>query len=551
MKNSNKKCVIFIFLFIGLSLGISQEQTVGLFINDSSSYNGYTLFTPKSSKNTYLINNDGLLINKWESDYIPTMTVYMLENGNLLRSSKITDGGAQGGGFQELLWNGEVAWEYCNVLQHHDIEPLPNGNVLLILNETKTGEEAIEAGFNPEVVGSKLRVLHIIEVENSGLSGSNIVWEWHVWDHLVQDIDSTKANYGNVSEHRELLDANFMYDGSIDWLHPNSVEYNSELDQILISYRHINEIWIIDHSTTTEEAASHAGGNSGKGGDILFRWGNPASYKMGTIEDQKLFGQHNANWIEPGINGEGNIILFNNGLNRPDSSYSSVDEIIPPVDDNGFYSYEPDSAFGPLNFKWSYILEDEYFSSKFSSAQRLPNGNTLICSGNHGVFIEITPEYEIVWKYVNPVDDDGPVMQGDTILINNVGQCYKYSPDFPGFSGLDLTPGEPIEIYPAESVVGNQINEKKFRLYNNFPNPFNPKTTISYDVSMATKIHLDIFNIRGDRIITLVNQNKQPGNYSVDWNGKNSNGDPVPSGVYFFKLFSEGNAFTKKMLLLK
>src|SRR5262249_17725952 len=116
-----------------------------------------------------------------------------------------------------------------------------------------------------------------------------------------------------------------------DWLHCNSLSYNAEFDQIMVSSPEFNEIWIIDHSTTTAEAASHAGGRSGKGGDLLYRWGNPRAYRAGTVKDQRLFYQHNAQWIPRGFPGEGHLLVFNNGRRRPGGAHSTVDEIILPV----------------------------------------------------------------------------------------------------------------------------------------------------------------------------------------------------------------------------
>ena len=81
-------------------------------------------------------------------------------------------------------------------------------------------------------------------------------------------------------------------------MHTNSIDYNEEFDQILISVRYFNEIWVIDHSTTTEEAAGHTGGNSGKGGDLLYRWGNPKNIGREPRVINSSLGQHDASWIE-------------------------------------------------------------------------------------------------------------------------------------------------------------------------------------------------------------------------------------------------------------
>ena len=544
-----KNNLILTLIFMLINSVFCHSQTVGLFTNDNSAYDGYTLFTPKNNTSTYLINNKGLLVHEWESGYLPTMTVYLLEDGNLLRSSALSQGGNQKGGFQVLDWDGNVVWQFTQPTQHHDIEPLPNGNVLLILNDLKTKAELSELGGNPENLVAKTRGLKIIEVEHNGEGGGNIVWEWIVWNHLIQDFDSTKTNFGSVVDHPELVDINFMQTGSSDWLHTNGLDYNADFDQIILSNRNVNEIWIIDHSITTEEAASHSGGNGGKGGDLLYRWGNPSAYRIGG--DQMLFGQHDAHWIESGLKGEGNILLYNNGIGRSENSFSSADELILPVDENGYYSYEIGTAFGPEKFSWSYKMEPEYYSSKFSSVQRLPNGNTLICSGDKGVLFEINENKDIVWKYINPVNDTGVVYQGQVITNNSVGRCYRYSQNYPGLAGKDLTPGSPIEKYEDVSIENNKDYTDEFVLYNNYPNPFNPLTTISYEISQQLNVKIQVYDIFGRNIKTLVNKNHQIGNYNTIWDGTDNIGNSVSSGVYFYKLSGDTKNISKKMILIK
>ena len=387
---------------------------ISVFINDEEAFEGYTLFAPEYHTKTYLINNNGDIVNKWSSNYLQCADCYLLENGNLLRSClpcinhKFPAGGITGR-IEMFNWGGELIWEfeysYNEFCLHHGFKVMPNGNILMIAWERKEYDESIANGRNPlSIPAGVIWPCYIIEVEPTLPIGGKIVWEWHVWDHLIQDYDSTKDNYGVVADHPELIDLNFgLLTGFLDWNHINSVDYNEELDQILISLHIQNEIWIIDHGTTTEEAAGHTGGKSGKGGDILYRWGNPQAYRAGTSDDQKLFGQHDARWVEPGCPGEGHITVFNNGFLRLDSLHSSVDEIIPPVDENGFYYLEPGHAYGPREPIWSYTAENptDFYASIISGAQRLPNGNTLICDGISGEFFEVNMEKDIVWKYVN------------------------------------------------------------------------------------------------------------------------------------------------------
>jgi hypothetical protein len=245
----------------------------------------------------------------------------------------------------------------------------------------------------------------IIEVQKTGSASGTIVWEWHAWDHLIQDFDSSKQNYGAVADHPELIDLNFGVDfqGVTDWLHTNSVDYNPAFDQILLSVHNFNEIWVIDHSTTNEEAAGHTGGGYGHGGDLLYRWGNPQAYRAGSSSDEKFYGMHDASWIPPGYPGEGHILVFNNGLNRPGSLYSSIDEFIPPVNATGYYYLESGSAYGPAERTWIYTANPptSFYATQLSGAQRLKNGNTLICDGEAGHFFEVTATGTTVWEYTN------------------------------------------------------------------------------------------------------------------------------------------------------
>jgi hypothetical protein len=443
------------------STGKTVAQEVGLILNDAGAFNGYTLFAPKHYAATYLIDNEGRVVNTWESDYLPGQSVYLLENGHLLHSSFTKNGGfiggGEGGGIEEYDWDGNLVWEFWytsdDYLMHHDVEPLPNGNVLALVVEKKTYAEIIAAGFNPTMLRDReLLPDHVVEIKKTGPASGEIVWEWHVWDHLIQDFDSSKANYGVVAEHPELIDANGSGRGTpAFWNHMNSIDYDAELDQIMLSVRGNSELWIIDHSTTSEQAAGHTGGLNGKGGDLLYRWGNPQTYGAGSDNNQTLFQQHDAQWIESGLPGAGNILVYNNGLGR---GYSSIDEIVPPVDSDGNYSLTPGAAFGPARATWTYHAKNpgDLFSEAISGTQRLPNGNTLICDGVHGVFREVTPGGVTVWEYVNPVVTAGRLSQGDPIpldgrghQLNAVFKIQRYAPDYPGLAGKDLTPGDVLQ----------------------------------------------------------------------------------------------------------
>ena len=444
-------------------------KTVGLLLNEPAAFSGYTLFNKRGHKTIYLIDNQGRVVHRWELD-AKTLFARLLENGNLLTVSlhDSGDSGVSGRYVTEVDRNGDTLWKCPQVPMHHDVLKMPNGNMLLLSQQGKTAEEAIAAGANPDFIGADgLLAPHIIEVKPTGPTNCEIVWEWSTWDHLIQDFDSSKANYGVVAEHPELIDLNFRlsevasWEDPADWIHSNGIDYDPELDQIVLSPRHFSEVWIIDHSTTTAEAAGHSGGKGGKGGDLLYRWGNPRAWRAGTPADQQLFWPHNPQWIAPGLPGAGNILIFNNGDEFADfrRGYSSVDEIAPPVD-GANYRLDSDLAYASVEPVWVYTAAtpSDFYAAYISGAQRLPNGNTLICDGVHGTLFEVTPAGKTVWKYVNPMTGNGPLHQGESVpiieemLANQVYRAYRYAPDYPGLQGLDLTPGEPIELPGIMSV---------------------------------------------------------------------------------------------------
>jgi len=510
-------------LLISLTI-VRAQQTVGLFQNDVEAFNGYTLFSPSVSTNTFLIDNCGRLINSWDGGLLPGASTYLLENGDIIRAVRVGSqffvGGGIGGMIQQIDWNDNLVWSFeyasMDVHHHHDMAVLPNGNVLLIAWESKNEAQAIAAGRDPDKLGTALWPDHIVEVQPNGNSGGTIVWEWHFWDHLIQDFDPTKANYGVVADHPELLDVNYLghvpsMTGS-DWIHCNAINYNAERDEIMLSSRHLNEIYIIDHSTTTQEAAGHTGGNAGKGGDFLYRYGNPQAYQRGIASDQKNFGQHDAQWIAPGLPDQGKIMFYNNGIGRPAGAFSSIDVIDPPMDSGGHYSIEPGEPFGPTELFWTYVSNPpgELFSPNISGAHRLPNGNTLICEGASGNFIEVSPSGERHWFYKNPIGVGGPIAQGQTSIFTAVFRAYRYGSDYSAFDGRDLTPGAVLELEPLPSDCSISVPTKELAVAKTihvYPNPFQGHVVISSDLQLQGDI--SVIDALGRKVFnTYVNSNQ-------------------------------------------
>jgi hypothetical protein len=440
------------------------------------SFRGYILYSPLLSTTTYLIDQNKNVVHTWESEFPPGVSVYLLDNGNLLRSARHPDAplflaAGQGGRIQEYTWEGELIWDFVlasqDRIQHHDIEPLPNGNVLAIAWERKTRQQAIQTGRRIELLtGDEVWPDCILEIQPHPPNGGRIVWEWHIWDHLIQDYAIDRENYGNVSDHPELIDVNgdqkplgfsdkiikrlralgYIHQNassknlSADLFHTNSINYNHRLDQIVLSVLTFNEIWVIDHGTTTREAAGHSGGQIGKGGDLLYRWGNPRNYGRGMAEHQQLYGQHDARWIPESCPGAGNILIFNNGDSRPEGRYSSVIEIQSPLDASGDYSIKNRSSFGPTKPVWEYTAPNKrsFFADFLSGAQRLTNGNTLICSGPEGYFFEVTPNGDIIWEYKNLFSGDAPNPAGDPPY--SVFRATPIPKNHPALKGRELKP---------------------------------------------------------------------------------------------------------------
>ena len=545
-----KKHLIISFLLVSFFyfFDTSKAQTVGLQSYESGSYNGYTLFAPFFSKSTFLIDNCGKQVNHWESEYTSIYSV-LLENGHLLRTASkgvaanpnfVFGGGGEK--IQEVDWDGNVLWEFeysdSTHRIHHDFVRLANGNLLIPVWELKTKEEAIEAGRDSSLIPDDvLWGEFVIEVNPSN---DEIVWEWHMWDPLIQDFDSTKSNYGVIADHPELFNINITggptANGGRNWMHINSIDYNPMMDQILLNTFFLSEFFIIDHSTSTAQAATHSGGNSNFGGDLLYRWGNPQNYHHGNADSRTVYGSHNAHWISEGADA-GKIIFFNNGNGRSDGSYSSIDIIVPPVDDysTGQYIYLDGIAFGPLTSSWSYTADptSDFYSNFLSSAQVLNNENILVCSGANGRFFEINKNKEIVWEYINPVINGRTLAQGDTIpVVNNrnaniVFRCSRYGEDFAGFTNVDLSPGDPIELnftQPYDCTIISGLQEIQLSNIHIFPNPANDF------------IQIEAADFVGKELSILDLMGRQIANYKIESASFQIDISKYSSGLYLLKL---------------
>lgn len=528
------------------------QHTVGLLsYQPAKAFDGYNLLYPHRQSNCYLLDNCGEIVHVWEDDanWRPGNSAYIMPNGDLVKTKRPASvagnpiwAGGGGGIVERRDWDNNLLWsfEMNDSLHrlHHDISVMPNGNILMIAWERKTLDEVLQAGFDTSLLVNDI-IWPDMVLEVSEATGE-IVWEWHSWDHLIQDFDDTKDNFGDVAAHPELIDANWdTHSINSSWMHTNSIDYDEVNDHVLLNVPRFNEVWIIDHSTTTEQAAGHTGGFGGAGGDLLYRWGNPAAYRAGDSTDQKLFFQHDAHYLDDFVDQAhphfGKVGVFNNRLG-PDFSGANIFD--PPFD-----MYEGNfpmtgNVWGPEDFDWSFTYPGDptvLYSNIISSMQLLPNGNYLICSGRHGYSFEVTASDEIVWEYVTPLKGGSPATQGDTLAINEnlTFRLRRYPTGYPAFEGRDLSQKGWIELEP-DSTFCDEISPagEKFSDYNLriFPNPANRMLMIEWQAGLYADV--EVFDLLGRKMVKTMHLSGgrkyldtslwQPGLYFVRINGSES-----------------------------
>jgi len=476
---------------------------MGLVFNTGDVASGYVLYSPLTSGRTFLLDTKGQVVHSWDSDYKPC-SVYLLPDGRLLRPGRDPDAvGFQAGGAMGLLemysWEGERLWHWKlsddGQILHHDIEPLPNGNLLANGWELITPEEARAAGRREDLLPEEgLWSDFIVEIEPLPPDDARIVWRWRVWDHLIQNVDPSLPNYADPVANPHRLDINAggppleidadqlaqlqalgyvptpdeeeeeAGNGSEDaegdeeeeelrpdWIHVNAVDWHPTLDQIALTAPELGEVWIIKRPRSTEEGA-------GPAGDILYRWGNPSIYGRGPAEHKRLFYPHDVQWIPAGYEQAGQLTIFNNGSDRPEGEWSSVEQIEPPLAADGTYSLMDGQPYGPAELSWHYRAQEpeSFFARAISGAHRLANGNTFVTTGPDGRLFEIDQQGETVWEFWNPYGADlrNPNMHGRRQRAGDPRQAYgiwrarKYPPDHPALADRQLEPIAPQpEVY--------------------------------------------------------------------------------------------------------
>lgn len=457
MKKTTILCAVLLAAFAGPSL---HAQTVGVLVQDSARmFPGYTFFAPQQVTTTYLIDKDGQVVHTWPGRYRTGHAVRLLSDGSIIRAGtpSVKDplaGGGAGGSLDRFTWDGERVWSYLyysdSGRQHHDLDIMPNGNVLFSAWYPVSRAKALGLGrIDSLLTDTTLWFERIIELRPIGSDSGEIVWMWDAQQHLIQDVDPTKPNYGVVSEHPELIDINAGSNKVKDWLHINGHAYNPERDEVIISVHGLDELMVIKRST----------------GTIVYRWGNPQNYGRGTAEDQKLFGQHDTHWIKEGLPGAGHISVFNNGNGRPGGNATVLEELVPPIDASGNYVLESGKAFGPTESVWQYAGQpgEVFYAQNISGWSRQPNGNAVVCLGPVGTFLEVTMQGDLVWKYVSPVGLNGIVTQGQIPMNSNVYKISRIPLDHSALAGRTLVPmgkleDGPLSVFEATMLDGVHID---------------------------------------------------------------------------------------------
>ncbi|MCX6269298.1 MAG: aryl-sulfate sulfotransferase [Bacteroidetes bacterium] len=554
-------------IFLKLLLLFTMISGVNI---QAGSYGDYTFYSPKSGK-AYLVDLIGNTYHTWTfSASAPTgYSSYLLPGGVVLRtvarSGNSFTGGPICGQVQKVDWNGNVIWDfvystttYCT---HHDIHPMPNGNVLLISYELKTAAEVSAAGCSQSIT---MWPDKIVEIQPSGATGGIVVWEWHAWDHLCQSLYPAKSNYvTSVVEHPGLLNIN--YKTTKDWMHVNGIDYNEALDQITFSSHNMNELYVIDHSTTTAEAAGHTGGNSGKGGDFLYRWGNPSAYQASGTTIFNVV--HNAHWVPMDCPRANSLVGFNN--KGGSGNKTCIDIINPPY--NGYnYSITPGTAYEPPSYTWRHTYSGTPTQNEGHS-QQLPNGNTLITMSLSGYIYEIDSNQAVVWSktisgtvtnarrytscYVNGVPATPVItISGDSLMSSSTvgnqwfvngglisGATGRYLEiSVPGSYQVQVTDGAGCQSPMSDPFVFVGIGEAADGIAGTvYPNPTTGFIRISSTGLENRLFETRVCNMLGKVVFSSNN------NYLLDLSG-------LHEGIYYLSVVTNrSESFSKKIILIK
>lgn len=389
--------IIAVFTACSSDDSVTTESTTTEDIDTST----YILVVDQTGQGADLINHDGDEIFTWDFDDAIGNDASLLDDGSMVVCLKADNAtiafGGYGGVFQKINADQTIDWEVTyssnNQTAHHDVEYLSNGNIIFPVWETVSDAAAIGFSGTQDIYPEAI-------VEMNPLT-EEIVWEWHVTDHLIQDYDSTKLNYGSVQDNPNKVDINYnSTQDNGDIMHINGITVDELNDIVYVTVNNYSEIWVLDHSTTTAEAATSSGGNYNLGGDLVYRFGNPLAYD--NIGEVTLNDVHYPNLLDTG-----NMLVFSNNIYNQQSAVFEY-ELLPPYELVSGEDNEPEMV-------WSFT-DSELYSAGLGGAVRTPNGNTLIAEGRDGTVWEVSESGDVVWKYAGydtlwrvyaiPIDDE-------------------------------------------------------------------------------------------------------------------------------------------------
>lgn len=364
-------------------MGWSRHHPLGLIhSNPQHSYRGYTLLaTNRGGYHAHLIDLEGRVCHRWQHPE-GIAYGYLLPNGHLLfrsapprpGSGETEVGGGQSRSLIELDWDGRVAWEYRSPEMHlHHDFERLPNGNTLILLWTPMPAELTAQVQGGFRTDNDPAQMYGDVVQEITPAGE-VVWQWNSWEFL------------DVAE-----DVICPLEGRKEWTHQNALNLTPEGD-LLVSYRQTSTVGIVDRVS----------------GVFKWKWG-----------PGQVFHQHHPTCLD-----NGRVMLFDNGCHRRGApSHSRIVEVDPETNEIGWeYQGTPNISF---------------FSYNISSAERQPNGNTVICEGAPGRIFEVTAAGEIVWEYINPWFGDD---LGGNPPLNGVFRAHRYGPDHPALHNKDLDP---------------------------------------------------------------------------------------------------------------
>jgi len=409
MRRLGFACVVAVLMYTLAPIRAQSVYPTGTTIYEPArAWNGYTVLSPLQTQAVLVIDMNGNVVKRWEGlNNSAGGPARVLPGGILISASGARPPNQESLELVQQDFDGKVIWQFSHneqiktgegstiwsARQHHDWQreslpagyyspesaPVVEGTSTLILTHTNR--------LQPRVADVMLEDDRLVEVSWKG----DVLWEWVASDHIDE--------LGFAPDARKAIKAAQSFNkarGSFDWLHINSAHFvgpNRWFDQGDMRFAPNNVI------ISSREASLLA--IVGRDGKIVWRLGPDFSESKELRAIRQIIGQHHAHIIPKGLPGAGNLLVFDNGGS---SGYGFASPIAP--DGVGAFARSTSRVveINPVTLElvWSYT-NPRFFSTNISSAQRLPNGNTLITAGAGGRMFEVTTEGAIVWEYMYPL----------------------------------------------------------------------------------------------------------------------------------------------------